>query len=189
VGKLYDEIDEKLRAFVEAQRLFFVATAPLTADGHVNLSPKGAADRCFRVLGPRTVAYLDLTGSGAETVAHLRENGRICVMFCAFDGPPRIVRFHGRGEAIPFGDVRFDGAISPFEPLDELTVTGRRAVIRIEVERIADSCGYVVPRYDFAGERDQMDRWLENKGRDGVLVYHRERNAESLDGLPALPVD
>ena len=186
MGKVYAEIDEKLRAFVEAQHLFFVASAPLTADGHVNLSPKGAADRCFRVLGLHTVAYLDLTGSGSETVAHLRENGRICVMFCAFDGPPRIVRFHGRGEAITVGDARFEEALAPFEPLDELAELGLRAVIRVEVERISDSCGYIIPRYDFVEERDQGLRWAEHKGRDGVLAYHAERNATSLDGLPSL---
>jgi hypothetical protein len=186
VAKVHEEIDEKLRTFVEAQRLFFVASAPLAGDGHVNVSPKGAAERCFRVLGPQTVAYLDLTGSGSETVAHLRENGRIVVMFCAFDGPPRIVRFHGRGEAIVAGDPRFDEALTPFLPLDELTELGRRAVVRVEVERVSDSCGYVVPRYDFAGERDQMDRWLEHKGRDGVEAYHAERNATSLDGLPSV---
>ena len=186
MAKVHLEIDEKLRAFVEAQRLFFVASAPLGADGHVNVSPKGAADRCFRVLGPHSVAYLDLTGSGAETVAHLRENGRICVMFCAFDGPPRIVRFHGRGEAIAVGDPRFEEALAPFEPLDELAELGRRAVIRVEVERVSDSCGFVVPLFDFAGERDQMDRWLEHKGRDGVEAYHAERNATSLDGLPSV---
>jgi hypothetical protein len=189
VAKVLPAIDEKLQRFVEAQRLFFVATAPLSGDGHVNVSPKGAAQRSLRVLGPHEVAYLDLTGSGSETVAHLREpgNGRIVLMLCAFDGPPRIVRFHGRGEAITLDDPRFAEAIAPFEPLDELTETGKRAVIRVEVERVSDSCGYVVPRYEFVSERDTMDRWLENKGRDGVLAYHAERNAESLDGLPAIP--
>jgi hypothetical protein len=186
VGKVRAEIDEKLRAFVEAQHLFFVASAPLTGDGHVNVSPKGAADRCFRVLDPHTVAYLDLTGSGSETVAHLRENGRICVMFCAFDGPPRIIRFRGHGEAITVGDPRFNEALAPFEPLDELTELGRRAVIRVEVQRISDSCGYIVPLFDFAGEREQGLRWAEHKGRDGVEAYHAEKNAVSLDGLPSV---
>jgi hypothetical protein len=186
VGKVHAAIDDKLRGFVEAQRLFFVGSAPLSGDGHVNVSPKGAADRCFRVLGSHSVAYLDLTGSGSETVAHLRENGRIVVMFCAFDGPPRIVRFHGRGEAIVAADPRFEAALEPFLPLDELTELGRRAVIHVEVERISDSCGYVVPRYDYVEERDTMNRWLENRGRDGVEAYHAERNATSLDGLPSV---
>lgn len=186
MAKVFAEIDEKLRAFVEAQRLFFVATAPLSGEGHVNLSPKGWPERSFRVLGPTSVAYLDLTGSGAETVAHVRENGRICVMFCAFDEAPRIVRFHGRGEAIVLGDPRFAEALAPFEPLDELAELGSRAVIRVEVDRIGDSCGFVLPLFDYAGERDTMERWLEHKGREGVLAYHGEKNAASVDGLPAL---
>ncbi|MGZ8694623.1 MAG: pyridoxamine 5'-phosphate oxidase family protein [Gaiellaceae bacterium] len=186
MAKTFAEIDARLAEFVGAQKLFFVATAPLAPDGHVNVSPKGDAAGCFRVLGPETVAYLDLTGSGAETIAHLRENGRICVMFCAFDGPPRIVRFHGCGEAVLSTDAGFDAAIAPFEPLGETEEAGRRAVIRIDVDRVSDSCGYGVPRYDYAGERDQMPRWIANKGREGILAYQGEKNAASLDGLRAL---
>jgi len=150
------------------------------------VSPKGAADRCFRVLGSHSVAYLDLTGSGSETVAHLRENGRIVVMFVALEGPPRIVRFHGRGEAIVAGDPRFEDALEPFLPLDELTDLGRRSVIHVEVERVSDSCGWVVPQFEYAGERDTMNRWLDNRGRDGVEAYHAEANTTSLDGLPSV---
>jgi hypothetical protein len=186
VAKTFAEIDARLADFVGAQKLFFVATAPLAPDGHVNVSPKGDVDGCFRVLGPETVGYLDLTGSGAETVAHLRENGRICVMFCAFDGPPRIVRFHGRGEAVLSMEADFGAAIAPFEPLGGSEEIARRAVIRIHVDRVSDSCGYGVPLYDFAGERDQMPRWAANKGREGILAYQAEKNAASLDGLRAL---
>jgi hypothetical protein len=186
VAKVFEEIDERLAAWVAEQKLFFVGTAPLGGEGHVNLSPKGRADVFFRVLGPNRVAYLDLTGSGAETIAHLRENGRICVMLCAFEGPPRIVRFHGRGEAILLDDERFAAAIEPFEPLGVEAQTGVRAVIQVEVDRIGDSCGFVVPLYEYAGERDQMPRWLENKGREGVLAYHAEKNVTSVDGLPAV---
>src|SRR3954447_18490637 len=185
MGRVYDVIDDRLRSWIGAQPMFFVGTAPLDGDGHVNVSPKGPGGT-LRVLGPRTVAYLDLTGSGSETVAHLRENGRIVVMFCAFEGPPRIVRFHGRGEAIVAGDPRFEEALAPFFPLDELAELGRRAVIRVEVERVSDSCGYIIPRYEFVDERDQGLRWAEHKGRDGVLAYHAERNATSLDGLPSV---
>jgi pyridoxamine 5'-phosphate oxidase-like protein len=174
VGKVYDEIDEKTAAWIERQHVFFVATAPLAADGHVNVSPKGDL-RWFRILGPREVAYLDFVGSGAETIAHTRENGRIVVMFCAFEGPPRVVRLHGRAEALePECDL--------FEPVE-----GARSVVRIQVERIADSCGYGVPLMQFEGKRTQYDAWVEKKVRDGALDdYVAEKNALSIDGLPAV---
>src|SRR3954451_4365416 len=179
MAKVFEEIDEKLRAFVEAQRLFFVASAPLAGDGHVNVSPKGAAERCFRVLGPHTVAYLDLTGSGSETVAHLRENGRIVVMFCAFDGPPRIVRFHGRASVLPPDDV----LAARFDPPEHAV----RSVIRIDVDRIADSCGYGVPLMRFDGMRTQQAAWQDKMVRSGGFDdYIAEKNASSIDGLPAL---
>ena len=161
-------------------------SAPLSGDGYVNVSPKGAADRCFRVLGPHSVAYLDLTGSGSETVAHLRENGRIVVMFsrsrdrrasCASTAAAR-----RSSPAIRGSRPRSE----PFLPLDELTELGRRAVIHVEVQRVSDSCGCVVPQFEYAGERDTMDRWLENRGRAGVEAYHAEANATSLDGLPSV---
>jgi len=125
MGKVLDTILDQHKAFIAKQKMFFVATAALSGEGHINLSPKGTD--CFRVLSPTRIAYMDLTGSGNETSAHILENGRITIMFCAFEGPPRIVRFHGRGEAIALGDQRFDEAIAPFEPLDELTELGRRA--------------------------------------------------------------
>ena len=167
MGKLFDEIDEKLAAWIGRQRLFFVATAP-SEGGHVNVSPKGPIGT-LRIVDGRTVEYVDHVGSGAETAAHLRENGRVCVMLCAFEGPPRIVRLHGHGEVIAADD-----------PAD-----GVRAVVRIHVDRIADSCGYGVPLMDFVGERPQRELWLERKGGDGVRDYVREKNAESIDGLPA----
>jgi hypothetical protein len=168
MGKLYESIDEKLAAWIGRQRLFFVATAP-TEGGHVNVSPKGPIDT-LRIVDGSTVEYEDYVGSGAETIAHLRENERICLMLCAFEGPPRIVRLHGRGEVLPAADV----------------ADGTRGVIRVHVERIADSCGYGVPLMEYAGERPQRDKWLASKGADGLRAYVEEKNAVSIDGLPAV---
>jgi hypothetical protein len=167
MGKLYDAIDAKLASWIRRQRLFFVATAP-SEGGHVNLSPKGPIGS-LRIVDEHTIEYLDHVGSGAETAAHLRDDGRICVMLCAFEGPPRIVRLHGRGEVLPAAD-----------PGD-----GVRGVVRVHIERIADSCGYGVPLMEYVGERPQRALWLDRKGVDGVRDYVRERNAESIDGLPA----
>jgi hypothetical protein len=178
VGNVYDEIDEKTAAWIERQHLFFVATAPLAADGHVNVSPKGDL-RWFRILGPREVAYLDFVGSGAETIAHAHENGRIVVMFCAFEGPPRIVRLHGRAEVL----APTDSLAARFDPPEHAV----RSVIRIDVERVADSCGYGVPLMRFEEKRTQYDAWVDKKVRDGGLdAYVAEKNAVSIDGLPAL---
>lgn len=184
MAKVYDAIDGKLRAWIAAQRLFFVGTAPLAGDGHVNVSPKGDL-RWLRILGPRQVAYLDFVGSGAETIAHLRENGRIVLMFCAFEGPPKIVRLHGRGEALLPGDDGFAELLAAFDPPEHAL----RSLIRVEVERIADSCGYGVPLLRFDGRRSQYDDWVDRKVRDGGLdEYVAEQNAVSLDGLPAAPL-
>lgn len=180
MGKVLPEIDDALAGFLSAQRLFFVASAPTSVDGMVNVSPKGL-EGSFAVLGPHEVAYLDLTGSAAETIAHLRDNGRICLMFCAFDGPPRIVRLHGHGEAVPQGDPRFAGLAGHFAD-----IPGARSVVRVDVTRIADSCGFAVPRMEFAGERDQLVRWAVNRGPEGLRAYRAARNARSIDGLPAL---
>jgi predicted pyridoxine 5'-phosphate oxidase superfamily flavin-nucleotide-binding protein len=178
VGKVYDGIDDHLRNWIGRQSLFFVGTAPLDGDGHVNVSPKGDL-RWFRVLGPREVAYLDFVGSGAETIAHARENGRIVVMFCAFAGPPRVVRLHGRATVLPVDDE----LAAQFDPPEHPA----RSVIRVDVERIADSCGYGVPLMRYEGNRTQYDAWVEKKVRDGALdAYVAEKNARSIDGLPAL---
>ena len=157
-------IDSELAAWIAAQKMFFVASAPLSGDGHVNLSPKGG--EAFKVLGPLEVAYHDYTGSGAETAAHLRENGRIVVMFCSFEGPPKIVRLHGRGEVIGPNDPRFAAlqALFPANP-------GTRSFVRIVVERVSKSCGYSVPLYEFRGQRDTLEEWACAKGPEELKAY------------------
>jgi predicted pyridoxine 5'-phosphate oxidase superfamily flavin-nucleotide-binding protein len=189
MGREYDAIDQHWRDWIARQPLFFVGTAPLTGEGHVNVSPKGPGGT-LRVLDERTVAYLDVTGSGAETIAHLRENGRIVVMWCAFEGPPKIFRLHGRGEVVTPDDPRFDELLARCA-FDELgPPQARRAVIVVNVERIADSCGYGVPLMTYEGERPHHDAWAQKKmrvgGPDALLEYQRTKNAVSLDGLPAV---
>ena len=179
MGKTFEGVDERMREFLAAQRIFFVGTAPLAGDGHVNLSPKG--HDTFRVLDEKMVAYLDLTGSGIETIAHLRENGRITILFCAFDGPPRLVRLYGRGEALLTGDAEHE-RLRPLFP----EMPGVRSIIRVRLERIADSCGYSVPNYRYEGERSQLFDWAERKGPEAVVRYRAENNRESIDGLPGL---
>jgi hypothetical protein len=162
--------------------MFFVATAPSGPGGHVNVSPKGHA-ATFAVLDERTVAYLDLTGSGAETVAHLRDNGRITLMFCALSGPPRILRLHGQGRVVLPNDDRWEDLAARFPAR-----RGARAVVVVEIRRIVDSCGYAVPLYDYAGERDLLDQWTARKDDAALAAYCAQRNHRSLDGLPALPM-
>jgi hypothetical protein len=189
VGKVYDGIDAKLAAWIAERELFFVATAPTGDGGHVNLSPKGPIDS-LHVLDERTVAYLDVVGSGAETIAHLRQNGRIVIMLCAFTGPPRVLRLHGRGTALVTGEAGFDEAAAAFAlPPGVDADRARRAVIRVDVERVADSCGYGVPVMELRGLRPQYPAWVERtlrKGPDALDVYMAEKNARSLDGLPAV---
>ena len=180
MSKEHAAIDDRLAAFMLAQPVFFVGTAPGGGEGHVNVSPKGLAGS-FAVLGPREVAYLDLTGSGAETIAHLRDDGRICLMFCAFEGPPNIVRLHGRGEVLLPGAPAHDDLVTRFADHP-----GRRAVIRVDVDRVSDSCGYAVPRMALEGDREQLVKWARKKGEAGLEEYRRTRNARSIDGLPAL---
>lgn len=182
MGKEYDEIDDHLAAWIGRQHMFFVATAPLDAGGHVNCSPKGLDT--LRVLGPRQLAYADLGGSGIETVAHIRENERITIMLCAFEGPPKIFRFYGRGRAVEPGDRAFDGLVARFP--EQPTV---RNVVLVEVERIMDSCGYGVPEYEFRRHRDSLINWVNSKSEEDIVRYRRDNNAESLDGLPGLNID
>lgn len=179
MGKRYATITPELQAWLGSQKAFFVATAPLDRDGHVNCSPKDAAS--FRVLGENEVAYHDLTGSGIETVAHLRENGRVVLMFCAFEGPPKIVRLHGRGVILEPADAGFPELAELFPPN-----AGTRTIIRVILDRITDSCGYGVPLYDFVERRDTLDRYSEKKGSDGMVAYRRANNSTSIDGLPGL---
>ena len=188
MAKLFEQIDDKLRAFIERQPMFVVATAPSGDGGHINVSPKGGSN-LFQVTGPLGFAYVDLMGSGIETIAHLRENGRICVMFCAFDGGPKIVRLHGIGTPIQQGDDDFAAALGRFDITDEQR-DAVRSVISVDVTRVADSCGFVVPRLDYVGERDQLYRYAENRlrkeGSDAVRAYVTANNAESIDGLEGL---
>ena len=188
MAKLFEGINDTLRAFIEAQPMFFVGTAPSGSDGHVNLSPKGGKG-LFQVTGALGFAYVDLMGSGIETIAHLRENGRIVVMFCAFDGPPKIVRLHGRGDVVQQGDDGFAERLATFDISDEQR-RAVRSVIDVEVTRVADSCGFVVPRMTYEGERDQLYRYADNRlrkeGPDAVRAYVSANNAESIDGLTGL---
>lgn len=179
MSKQRENIDPEMAAWIGRQRIFFTGTAPLSGDGHVNVSPKGCES--FRVLGPIEVAYQDYTGSGAETAAHVRENGRIVIMFCAFEGPPKIVRLHGRGTVVTPENPRFAELIGLFPPNP-----GTRAIVHITVTRVSDSCGYSVPLYDFKADREVLNKWAETKGPEKLQAYRAEKNVRSVDGLPAL---
>ena len=179
MAKTFERISDSLKSWVEAQPMFFVASAPLDGDGLVNCSPKGLDS--LRILGPTQVAYLDLTGSGAETIAHLRENGRMVIMLNAFWGPPRIVRFHGKGRAVFPSDYDWADFAQHFPE-----TPGTRAIIVLEATRISDSCGYAVPEMELKGQRDTLIKWAERKGDDGVAKYQQHNNAQSLNGLPAV---
>ncbi|SRR5258708_6991564 len=179
MGKLHPQIDEALEKFIVAQSIFFVASAPLDAKGHVNVSPKGLDT--FRILGPKTVCYLDFTGSGVETIAHLKENGRIVLMFCAFQGPPNIVRLHGHGRVVEPDHPEFQDLQAKF-PSYEST----RSIIVVELDRITDSCGYGVPLLRYEGERPQLSAWARKKGPEGLKAYRQQKNRQSIDGLPGL---
>ena len=191
MGDTYREIDERLAGWIASQSMYFVASAPLAGDGHVNVPPKGPIET-LRVLGPREVAYLDLIGSGAETIAHLRENGRIVIMLCAFEGPPRILRLHGRGEVVLPGEERFAELLGRARFAQPAVPESRRAIVRVEVARVADSCGYGVPLLSHVGQRPHMDAWAEKKVRVGgtqaLLDYQQTNNTVSIDGLPAVEV-
>ena len=182
MGKVLDALDANLTAVITRQPVFFVATAPAGREGHVNVSPKGGQGS-FAVVDPTTVAYLDVTGSGVETIAHLRDNGRITVLFCTFEGKPLIVRLYGRGEAVLPGDPRFAELRARF-PEDQLAV---RSVVLVELDRVATSCGYGVPLMTYEGDRPMLPEWAERRGPDGVVAYQAKKNAVSIDGLPGLP--
>ena len=180
MGAVLDEITADLARWISQQPMFFVATAPSGDDGHVNVSPKGLEG--LAVLGPHRVAYLDLTGSGVETIAHLRENGRVTIMFCAFEGPPRISRLQGHGIAHLLGSDEFTALAAHFA-----AVPGARAIIDIDVTRISTSCGFGVPLMQPVGTRDNLIKWAERQGDDGLAEYRATRNAQSIDGLPGYP--
>ena len=180
MGKTYETITPSLQEWIQQQRVFFVSTAPLAADGHVNCSPKGGDS--FRILNEREVAYQDLTGSGIETIAHLRENKRIVIMFCAFEGPPKIVRIHGEGQVVLPDDPDF-APLAPLFPAHE----GTRAFIRIRAHRVSDSCGFTVPFMDFVQPRDTLDRWTEKKTAEELADYRCQKNSRSIDDLPGYP--
>jgi hypothetical protein len=180
MGTVFEQIDESLASWLQAQPVFFVATAATSVDQSVNCSPKGTSGT-FTVIDGHTVAYLDLTGSGVETIAHLRENGRIVVMFCAFDGRPRIVRLHGHGRVVQPGDSGFDDLLPRFSEHP-----GVRSIIVIDLIRVADSCGYAVPRMSYEADRDVLDLSNAKKGEDHLAAYRAEKNARSIDGIPGL---
>ncbi|MEM6284292.1 MAG: pyridoxamine 5'-phosphate oxidase family protein [Chloroflexota bacterium] len=177
MAKVHEHITDDFKTWIEAQPMFFVASAPLSADGHVNLSPKGMD--CLRVLDEHTVAYLDLTGSGNETSAHLRENGRITLMWCAFEGPPRILRLYGRGRIVLPDTPEWD----ELAPLFTL-MPGARQIVVNEVMRVQTSCGFAVPLMTYESDRDTLIKYAENKGPDGMVDYRKEKNMTSIDGLP-----
>lgn len=177
MAKFFNSIEDRHTEFIEKQHMFFVASAPLSAGGHVNLSPKGSDS--FRILSPHKVAYMDIIGSGNETSAHLLENGRITFMFCAFDGPPNILRLYGRGYTVLPGDAEWDDLSAHFK-----LVLSTRQIIVADIDMVQTSCGFSVPYYSYEGERDQAEKWALNKGEDGLEAYKIEKNRISLDGLP-----
>jgi hypothetical protein len=186
MGKVYETIDDRLRSFIEQQPIFFVASAPLSGGGHVNVSPKGRSGS-LEVFDERTVAFLDFGGSHAETIAHLRENGRITLMWCAFTGPPNIVRVHGSGEPIFRDDERFPGLAGRFGDAD---APGLRAIIVVTAELITDTCGFAVPFMDYREERTLHADHFGRKTDEEFAAYcgSKPYNAASIDGLPALPL-
>jgi hypothetical protein len=187
MGRTYLGIDDALARWIAAQPMFFVGTAPLADGGHVNVSPKGPIGT-LRVLSATEVAYLDLIGSGAETAAHLQENGRIVLMLCAFAGAPRIVRLHGRGEVVWAEDPRFDALAAELAFEEPAVAAARRAIIRVDVTRVADSCGFGVPLMEHVGKRSNAEKWARGKlakgGPDALVDYKHDKNRHSIDGMP-----
>lgn len=188
MGKTHERIEGRLRSFIESQPMFFTATAPLAGDGTINLSPKGLRGS-WAVLDEQTVAYLDFAGSNAETVAHLRENGRITLMWCAFQGPPNIVRVHGRGEPVFRDDPRWRELIGHFPDIDP-SLHGLRAIIVVRAELIRDTCGYAVPFMTYDGDRDLHGKRFAREDDASLSDYFagKQHVASSIDGLPGLPL-
>jgi hypothetical protein len=179
MGKIRSSLDEAATRFTQAQHVFFVASAPLDAAGHINLSPKGLDT--FRILGPTTVAYLDFNGSGVETISHLKENGRIVLMFCAFQGPPNIFRLYGQGRVVEAHESDFAALAAHFSDTENA-----RSIIVVELTRVTDSCGYGVPLFKYEGEREQLHAWARKQGPDGLKDYRQRKNRQSIDGLPGI---
>lgn len=177
MGKSNTQIEDHHREFIESQHLFFVSTAPLNAEGHINLSPKGLDS--FRILSPTKVAYMDIVGSGNETSAHILENGRITFMFCAFDGQPKILRLYGKGYTVLPDDAEWPELSSHFELL-----LSTRQIIVADIFKVQTSCGFGVPYYTYTGERDHSHKWAEKKRPEGLEEYKKEKNLVSIDGLP-----
>ena len=179
MGKVQSHIDEDLMSWIHAQHMFFVASAPLDVEGHINCSPKGMDS--FRIIDKQSVVYMDLTGSGAETIAHIRENQRLVVMFCAFDGKPQIVRLYGKARYHVAGSERFDAFQALFP-----VIVGVRSFIELSISRVSYSCGFSVPLYAYEGQRTVLNDWFEKTGPEKLEDYRCEANVRSIDGLPAL---
>jgi hypothetical protein len=175
MAQQHPSLSPRLVAFIEAQKMFFVGTA--TADSRVNVSPKGMD--AFRVLGPNRIAWLNVTGSGNETAAHLRQSPRMTVMFCAFDGAPLILRLYGTARAVHPGDADWQDLYARFNPLP-----GARQVFDLQVDLVQTSCGMAVPLYTHDGDRDLLNNWATKQGEEGIARYWRDRNQQSIDGLP-----
>jgi len=181
MGKLHPQIDEALEKFITAQSIFFVASAPMDAKGRVNLSPKGL--NTFRILGPKTVCYLYFTGSGVETIAHLKENGRIVLMFCAFQVPPNIVRLHGHGRVVEPDHPEFQDLQAKFPSYESM-----RSIIVVELDRITDSCGYGVPLLRYEGERPQLSAWARKKGPEGLSSSEKQTKHRRFAGARGIEI-
>ena len=180
MGKVFPVLDDRWKKWIGQQKMFFVSTAPLAAEGLINCSPKGLDS--FRIIDELTVAYLDLAGSGIETIAHLKENGRITIMFCAFEGAPKILRLYGKGEVLKKGTADFNELKSLFPDYQ-----GARSIIVVHIRRIQDACGFSVPNYTYEGQRDTLLKWADAKGGEpGVKEYVNDRNKKSIDGLPGI---
>jgi hypothetical protein len=180
MGKTFESIDDSILEWMSKQKMFFVGTAPMSENGKINLSPKGHDS--LRVIDGNTLAYLDYGGSGIETIAHLRENGRIVIMMCAFEGPPKIFRFYGTGQVV----TPLDSEFSELSSLFDIPGIGIRAVIQVNLTRIQDSCGYGVPNYEYQAQRESSQNWTKKRGVDDIRNYQAKNNQQSLDGIPAI---